>query len=75
MPNEIWADVIKIYNEVEESKLGQTKETFHIRRSFSILKVWNLKTKARKNNDPDLYKKLKKQNAQKIRRDKVAWLE
>merc|ERR1712154_490436 len=70
MPNEIWADISKVYKEVAESKLGKKKSK--PRKPFISEEVFQLakeKSKARKNNGPDLYKELKKEIRQKIRRD------
>ena len=76
MPNEIWTEMSKVYKDAAESKLGlkkgKPKKPFITEEVFQLAKE---KSKARKNNNWVEYKRLKKEIRQKIRRDKVAWLE
>ena len=75
MPNEVWADISKVYKEEAESKLGTRKrkpdKPYITEEVFQLAKE---KSKARTQNKSE-YKRLKKEVRQKIRRDKVAWLE
>ena len=76
MPDEIWAEISKVFKETAESNLGRRKgkpsKPFISDEVFQLAKE---KSKARKNNDVCKYKRLKKEVRQKIRRDKIAWLE
>ena len=75
MPNEVWADISKVYKEEAESKLGTRKrkpDKPYI--SEEVFQLAKEKSKARTQNKSE-YKRLKKEVRQKIRRDKVAWLE
>ena len=70
MPNEVWADISKVYKEEAESKIGlrknKPKKPYITEEVFQLAKD---KSKAR-TTDHTEYKRLKKEI-----RQKVAWLE
>ena len=75
MPNEMWAEMSKVYKEEAESKIGFRKnkpKTPYI--SDEVFQLAKDKSDARTRNEAE-YKRLKKEVRQKIRRDKKAWLE
>ena len=76
MPDEIWAGMSKAFKETAETKLGPKKtkpsKSYITDEAFQLAKD---KSQARKDNNKAEYKRLKKEVRQKIRRDKVAWLE
>ena len=76
MPDEIWTEMSKVFRETAESRLGLRKgkppKPFISEEVFRLAKE---KSKARKNNDVHEFKRLKKEIRQKVRRDKIAWLE
>ena len=76
MPNEIWTEMRKAYTEIAEAKLGRKKskplKPFISEEVFRLAKE---KSNARKSNNKEEYKRLKKEVRTKLRRDKAAWLE
>lgn len=76
LPNEMWTELQKNLIETAEAKLGRKKhkpsKPYISEEVFQLAKE---KSKARKTNKQDEYKRLKKEIRKKIRRDKVEWLQ
>ena len=75
-PNEIWLDIKKTFTDVACENIGKKrKKPSKPYVSEEVMELARLKSKARKESQKDVYKSLKKEIQQKLRRDKKSWLE
>ena len=76
MPDEMWAEISKIYKESADKTIGRKKgkpsKPYITDEVFQLAKQ---KSKARKEHKWEQYKSLKSEIRAKIRRDKIKWLE
>jgi len=76
-PNELWEDMKNTITEAADKKIGRKSERKPPKQYISeeVLQLAKAKSKARKENNHEEYKRLKRDIQSKIRRDKKNWLE